>query len=110
MQGSAKVNDTVKAMNLEGDTIETGRLTKLLKFEGTERVHGVEEELPSEALDVRPLPGTPCRAPQQDPLAMMSLADWPMSLRRQLKEAQRLSRELQAEGVQMMVGIDPSSL
>ena len=47
---------------------------------------------------------------QQDPLAMMSLANWPMSLRRQLKEAQRLSRELQAEGVQMMVGIDPSSL
>lgn len=38
IQGSAKVNDTVKAINLEGKTVETGRLTKLLKFEGTERV------------------------------------------------------------------------
>ncbi len=38
IQGSAKVNDTVKAMDLDGKTIETGRLTKLLKFDGTERV------------------------------------------------------------------------
>ncbi len=38
IQGKAKVNDTVKAMNLDGKTVETGRLTKLLKFDGTERV------------------------------------------------------------------------
>ncbi len=38
MQGSAKVNEAVKAIDLDGKTIETGRLTKLLKFEGTERV------------------------------------------------------------------------
>jgi len=38
IQGSAKVNDTVKALGLDGSTVETGRLTKLLKFEGTERV------------------------------------------------------------------------
>lgn len=38
MQGSARVNDTVKAIDLEGNKVETGRLTKLLKFEGTERV------------------------------------------------------------------------
>jgi len=38
MQGSAKVNDTVKAINLNGESVETGRMTKLLKFEGTERV------------------------------------------------------------------------
>jgi GTP-binding protein len=38
VQGSAKVNDTVKSLNLKGETIETGRLTKLLKFEGTQRV------------------------------------------------------------------------
>ncbi len=38
IQGSAKVNDTVKAMNLSGEKVETGRLTKLLKFEGTDRV------------------------------------------------------------------------
>jgi len=37
-QGSAKVNDSVKAINLEGKSIETGRLTKLLTFKGTERV------------------------------------------------------------------------
>ena len=37
-QGSAKVNDTVKSINLKGDQIENGRLTKLLKFEGIEKV------------------------------------------------------------------------
>ncbi len=37
-QGRASVNDTVKAMGLDGKTVETGRLTKLLKFDGTERV------------------------------------------------------------------------
>jgi len=38
IHGSAKVNDTVKSINLDGKTIETGRLTKLLTFDGTERV------------------------------------------------------------------------
>ena len=38
IQGTAKVNEPVKAINLAGDQIETGRLTKLLRFEGTERV------------------------------------------------------------------------
>ena len=37
-QGTAKVNDAVKAINLEGKQVEIGRLTKLFKFEGTERV------------------------------------------------------------------------
>ncbi|MBT7543129.1 MAG: translational GTPase TypA [Gammaproteobacteria bacterium] len=37
-QGSAKVNDNVKAINLNGEFIETGRLTKLLRFEGTNRI------------------------------------------------------------------------
>ena len=37
-QGWAKVNDTVKAINLDGSSIENGRLTKLLTFKGTERV------------------------------------------------------------------------
>ena len=44
------------------------------------------------------------------PLAMMRLGDWPMSLRRQLKEAQRLSRELQAEGLEMRVRMDVADL
>jgi GTP-binding protein len=41
-QGTARVNDTVKAINLDGKQIETGRLTKLFKFKGTERI-AVEE-------------------------------------------------------------------
>ena len=38
IQGVAKVNDTVAALNLDGKVVEQGRLTKLLRFEGTERV------------------------------------------------------------------------
>ncbi len=37
LHGSAKVNDTVKALNLEGESVESGRLTKLLMFNGTDR-------------------------------------------------------------------------
>ncbi|PJB70645.1 MAG: translational GTPase TypA [Alphaproteobacteria bacterium CG_4_9_14_3_um_filter_47_13] len=38
VHGSAKVNENVKAMSLDGKTLETGRLTKLLTFEGTNKV------------------------------------------------------------------------
>lgn len=38
VHGSAKVNDAVKAIDLQGTKIEGGRLTKLMMFEGTERV------------------------------------------------------------------------
>lgn len=38
LHGSAKVNDTVKALSLDGKTVETGRLSKLLMFEGNKRV------------------------------------------------------------------------
>ena len=38
IQGSAKVNDTVKALDLDGNVVENGRLTKLLTFDGTDRV------------------------------------------------------------------------
>lgn len=38
LHGSAKVNDTVKALSLNGDIVENGRLSKLLMFDGTERV------------------------------------------------------------------------
>ena len=37
-QGSAKVNESVKSINLKGDIVENGRLTKLLRFSGAERV------------------------------------------------------------------------
>ena len=38
LQGTARVNEAVKAINLDGEQVETGRLTKLLRFEGTQRV------------------------------------------------------------------------
>ncbi len=38
INGSAKVNDQVKSINLSGRQIETGRLTKLFTFRGTDRV------------------------------------------------------------------------
>ena len=37
-QGTAAVNDSVRGLNLDGKVIETGRLTKLLKFEGASRI------------------------------------------------------------------------
>lgn len=38
VHGSAKVNDVVKAIDLNGKLVENGRLNKLLMFNGTERV------------------------------------------------------------------------
>lgn len=38
ISGSAKVNDPVKALGLDGKVVEQGRLTKLLTFDGTQRV------------------------------------------------------------------------
>ena len=37
-QGSAKINDSVQALNLSGKIVESGRLTKLLKFEGMKKI------------------------------------------------------------------------
>lgn len=36
--GVAKVNSNVKALSLDGKSVESGRLTKLMRFEGTKRV------------------------------------------------------------------------
>jgi len=38
IHGSAKMNDTVKAINLQGEEVDTGRLTKLFTFAGTDRI------------------------------------------------------------------------
>ncbi len=38
IQGTTNVNASVRAINLNGETVESGRLTKLLRFEGTHRV------------------------------------------------------------------------
>jgi GTP-binding protein len=37
-QGAASVNETVRALNLDGSVVESGRLTKMFTFEGTSRV------------------------------------------------------------------------
>ena len=37
-KGSAKVNDQVKSINLDGKVVENGRLTKLFTFEGAKRI------------------------------------------------------------------------
>ncbi len=37
-QGSARINENVKAINLKGQKVDVGRLTKLLRFEGTKKV------------------------------------------------------------------------
>ena len=42
MQGKISVNDSVRALNLDSEVVESGRLTKLLRFEGTERVPAEE--------------------------------------------------------------------
>ena len=38
LQGSASVNESVKVINLKGEKIEVGRLTKLLRFEGMAKI------------------------------------------------------------------------
>jgi len=38
IQGSANVNENVKAIDLNGNQVETGRLTKLLRFDGMAKV------------------------------------------------------------------------
>ena len=37
-QGTVSVNNNVKAINLDNEKIETARLTKLFKYEGTQRI------------------------------------------------------------------------
>ena len=38
ISGNAKINDTVKVIDLNSNLVENGRLTKLFKFEGTKKV------------------------------------------------------------------------
>jgi len=37
-QGTARINQNVKAINLNGKKVDAGRLTKLLRFEGTKKI------------------------------------------------------------------------
>ncbi len=42
--GKVRVNDNVKSMKLNGDAVETGRITKILTFRGIERISVDEAE------------------------------------------------------------------
>ena len=37
-QGTAKANQQIKAINLDGEQVDSGRLTKIFRFEGTKKV------------------------------------------------------------------------
>ena len=37
-QGTAKANQQIKAINLEGKKVDEGRLTKIFRYEGTKKV------------------------------------------------------------------------
>jgi GTP-binding protein len=37
-QGTAKANQPIKAINLKGETVDEGRLTKIFRYEGTKKV------------------------------------------------------------------------
>ena len=37
-QGTAKANQSIKAINLKGEKVDEGRLTKIFRYEGTKKV------------------------------------------------------------------------
>jgi len=79
-QGTARINQNVKAINLDGKKVDAGRLTKLLRFEGTKKVP-VEEVMAGDIVIIagltkatvadticdlsveKPLPSTPIDPP-----------------------------------------------
>ena len=38
ISGTAKANQQIKAMNLQGEKVDEGRLTKIFRYEGTKKV------------------------------------------------------------------------
>jgi len=79
-QGSARINENVKAINLAGKKVDAGRLTKLLRFEGTKKnpvgeivagdiviIAGLTKATVSDTVCVlsveKPLPSTPIDPP-----------------------------------------------
>jgi len=79
-QGSTRINENVKAINLAGKKVDAGRLTKLLRFEGTKKIP-VEEVMAGDIVIIagltkatvsdticdlsveKPLPSTPIDPP-----------------------------------------------
>ena len=56
-QGEAKVNDVVKTINLKGDEVERGRLTKLFIYQGTSKV-AVEKVQAGDIICIAGLPNS----------------------------------------------------
>ncbi len=77
LQGTAKINSPVKAINLEGAQVETGRLTKLLRFDGTTRVP-VEEVKAGDLICIAGLAKTSVADTIGDPSITEALASTPI--------------------------------
>jgi GTP-binding protein len=77
LQGTAKMNAAVKSIDLDGKQIETGRLTKLLRFEGTKRVP-VEEVQAGDLICIAGLTKTSVADTIGDPGITEALASTPI--------------------------------
>jgi GTP-binding protein len=77
LQGTAKINAAVKSIDLDGNQIETGRLTKLLRFEGTKRVP-VEEVQAGDLICIAGLTKTSVADTIGDPGITEALASTPI--------------------------------
>ena len=77
LQGTAKMNAAVKSIDLDGNQIETGRLTKLLRFEGTKRVP-VEEVQAGDLICIAGLTKTSVADTIGDPGITQALASTPI--------------------------------
>ncbi len=77
LQGTAKINAPVKSIDLDGKQIETGRLTKLLRFEGTKRVP-VDEVQAGDLICIAGLTKTSVADTIGDPGITQALASTPI--------------------------------
>jgi GTP-binding protein len=106
--GSAKVGMPIKAMNLKGDVLEQGRLTKLLSFDGIKRVPvdeaqagdivaiaGIEKASVSDTIGgldlMSPVPSTPIDPPTM--AITISVNDSPLAGQEGTKVTSRMIRE-----------------
>ena len=83
-QGTARINQNVKAINLAGEKVDAGRLTKLLRFEGTKKVP-VEEVVAGDIVIIAGLTkatvaDTICDLAVENPLASTPLDPPTMSI------------------------------
>jgi len=106
--GSAKVGMPIKALNLKGEVLEQGRLTKLLSFDGVKRVPvdeavagdiiaiaGIENASVSDTIGsidlAGPVPSTPIDPPTM--AVTMSVNDSPLAGQEGSKVTSRMIRE-----------------